>query len=118
MKVTKASSRTALRDIDELIELGILEQEEAGGRSTSYRQEHFASLEKIKGARPGIGERLARYVTYAEDQNALHDSCTPERPAVRYWADHLKGAIFQGPRNADKAFARCSGIVSATRPDV
>jgi Fic family protein len=30
MKLTKASSRTALRDIDELIELGILEQEEAG----------------------------------------------------------------------------------------
>jgi len=38
MKLTKASSRTALRDIHELIELGILEQEEAGGRSTSYRQ--------------------------------------------------------------------------------
>jgi len=37
MKLTKASSRTALRDIDGLIELGILEQEEAGGRSTSYR---------------------------------------------------------------------------------
>ena len=37
MKLTKASSRTALRDINELIELGILEQEEAGGRSTSYR---------------------------------------------------------------------------------
>jgi Fic family protein len=37
MKLTGASSRTALRDIDELIELGILEQEEAGGRSTSYR---------------------------------------------------------------------------------
>jgi Fic family protein len=37
MKLTKASSRTALRDIDELIELDILEQEEAGGRSTSYR---------------------------------------------------------------------------------
>jgi Fic family protein len=37
MKLTKASSRTALRDIDELIELAILEQEEAGGRSTSYR---------------------------------------------------------------------------------
>lgn len=37
MKLTKASSRTALRDIDELIQLGILEQEEAGGRSTSYR---------------------------------------------------------------------------------
>jgi Fic family protein len=37
MKLTKASSRTALRDIGELIELGILEQEEAGGRSTSYR---------------------------------------------------------------------------------
>jgi Fic family protein len=37
MKMTKASSRTALRDIDELIAAGIMEQEEAGGRSTSYR---------------------------------------------------------------------------------
>jgi Fic family protein len=37
MKLTKTSSRTALRDINELIELSILEQEEAGGRSTSYR---------------------------------------------------------------------------------
>jgi Fic family protein len=38
MKMTKASSRTALRDIEELIELKILEQEDAGGRSTSYRR--------------------------------------------------------------------------------
>jgi Fic family protein len=37
MKLTKASSRTALRDIEELIASGIIEQEEAGGRSTSYR---------------------------------------------------------------------------------
>jgi Fic family protein len=37
MKMTKASSRTALRDIEELIVLGIIEHEEAGGRSTSYR---------------------------------------------------------------------------------
>ena len=37
MKITKASSRTALRDIEELIATGVLEQEEAGGRSTSYR---------------------------------------------------------------------------------
>jgi len=37
MKMTKASSRTALRDIEELIGLRIIEQEEAGGRSTSYR---------------------------------------------------------------------------------
>jgi Fic family protein len=36
MKITKASSRTALRDIEELIGLGIIEQQ-AGGRSTSYR---------------------------------------------------------------------------------
>ena len=40
MKLTKASSRTSLRDIDELIELGILEQGGAGGRSTSYRLRH------------------------------------------------------------------------------
>jgi Fic family protein len=37
MKMTKASSRTALRDIDELIAAGVIEQEEAGGRSTAYR---------------------------------------------------------------------------------
>src|SRR5216683_7270526 len=37
MKITKASSRTALRDIEELIAAGVIEQEEAGGRSTSYR---------------------------------------------------------------------------------
>ena len=36
-------------------------------------REHFATLEKIKGARPGIGDRLARYVTYGEDQNALQE---------------------------------------------
>jgi Fic family protein len=37
MKMTKASSRTALRDIEELIAARVIEQEEAGGRSTSYR---------------------------------------------------------------------------------
>jgi Fic family protein len=36
-KITRASSRTGLRDIEELIDMGVLEQEEAGGRSTSYR---------------------------------------------------------------------------------
>jgi Fic family protein len=43
MKLTKASSRTALRDINELIELGIIVQEESGGRSTSYRLEKSLS---------------------------------------------------------------------------
>ena len=37
MKMTKTSSSTALRDIEQLIALGVIEQEEAGGRSTSYR---------------------------------------------------------------------------------
>jgi Fic family protein len=36
-KITKASSRTALRDIEELIAAGLIAREEAGGRSTSYR---------------------------------------------------------------------------------
>jgi Fic family protein len=54
MKLTKASSRTALRDIEELIAVGVIEQEEAGGRSTSYRLtrnfEH--NIEKPKGGGP------------------------------------------------------------------
>jgi hypothetical protein len=37
MKLTKASSRTTLRDIEQLINIGVLEQEGAGGRSTSSR---------------------------------------------------------------------------------
>lgn len=35
-KITKCSSDTALRDIKDLIEKGILKQEESGGRSTNY----------------------------------------------------------------------------------
>jgi hypothetical protein len=42
MKLTKASSRTALRDVEQLIDLGVMEQEEAGGRSTSYRLKDVA----------------------------------------------------------------------------
>jgi Fic family protein len=44
MKITKASSRTALRDIEELIDAGVMEQEEAGGRSTSYRLKKTARI--------------------------------------------------------------------------
>ena len=35
-KMTKCSTDTALRDIKDLIEKGILKQDEAGGRSTNY----------------------------------------------------------------------------------
>lgn len=35
-KITKCSSDTALRDIKDLVEKGILKQEEQGGRSTNY----------------------------------------------------------------------------------
>lgn len=35
--MTKTSTDTALRDIQDLIKKGVLEQEESGGRSTSYR---------------------------------------------------------------------------------
>ena len=46
MKITKTSSRTALRDIEELIVAGVIEQEEGGGRSTSYRLNRGA---KVRG---------------------------------------------------------------------
>ena len=52
MKMTKASSRTALRDIEELIALGIIEQEEAGGRSTSYRL-HKILADKVSDTTEG-----------------------------------------------------------------
>lgn len=52
MKMTKASSRTALRDIEELIALGIIEQEEAGGRSTSYRL-HKILADRVSDTKEG-----------------------------------------------------------------
>ncbi len=36
-KITKCSKDSAIRDINDLIDKNILEQEELGGRSTSYR---------------------------------------------------------------------------------
>ena len=35
-KIAKCSADTALRDIKDLIEKGILKQEKSGGRSTNY----------------------------------------------------------------------------------
>lgn len=40
-KITKSSSDTALRDIQDLIKKGILQQEQQGGRSTSYELADF-----------------------------------------------------------------------------
>jgi Fic family protein len=40
-KMTKCSSDTALRDIKDLIEKGILRQELQGGRSTNYELAEF-----------------------------------------------------------------------------
>ncbi|MFM8810180.1 MAG: Fic family protein [Chthoniobacterales bacterium] len=40
-KLAKCSADTALRDINDLLERGILEREKAGGRSTSYRLAAF-----------------------------------------------------------------------------
>ena len=35
-KITKCSTDTALRDIKDLIEKGVMRQDEAGGRSANY----------------------------------------------------------------------------------
>ncbi|PWH84945.1 hypothetical protein DIT68_12395 [Brumimicrobium oceani] len=45
-KIAKCSSDTALRDIKDLIEKGILKQEESGGRSTNYE---LAEVVNFKG---------------------------------------------------------------------
>jgi len=47
MKMTKASSRTSLRDIERLITLGVIEREEAGGRSTSYRLKSIVEQKQV-----------------------------------------------------------------------
>lgn len=52
-KITKSSSDTALRDIRELVERGILIQNPGGGRSTSYR---LASPEEIPDQTTGLSQ--------------------------------------------------------------
>lgn len=42
-KIAKCSKDTALRDIKDLIEMGVLKQEEGGGRSTNYELSQFES---------------------------------------------------------------------------
>ena len=48
VKMTHTSSRTALRDIEGLIASGVIEQEDAGGRSTSYRLRRTAGTGPVK----------------------------------------------------------------------
>jgi Fic family protein len=43
-KITKVSADTALRDIQNLVEQGVLEKEDSGGRSTSYRLVELADI--------------------------------------------------------------------------
>ena len=67
MKLTKASSRTALRDIEELIAMGILEQGEAGGRSTSYRLKAM-----LAGRQQEIQAERDRKLEAAREQRKNH----------------------------------------------
>jgi len=62
MKMTKASSRTALRDIEELIAIGVSEQEEAGGRSTSYRLKKI--VEQKTRTSEGTRSNLSPWLTH------------------------------------------------------
>lgn len=53
---------------------------EAGERLVMAKalREHFAPIEQRKGVRPGIAERLARFVVYGEDHNALNEITAPQ----------------------------------------
>src|SRR5262249_2308540 len=41
-------------------------------------REHFAPFEKMKGVRQGIGDRLARFVLYGEQQIGLNEIAAPQ----------------------------------------
>jgi Fic family protein len=47
-KLTKCSSDTALRDIQQLLQRGVLYQNEGGGRSTSYRLAASHELDAVE----------------------------------------------------------------------
>ena len=51
-KITKCSQDTAQRDINDLIKKDILEKEDAGGRSTSYRLREREAVSETLPALP------------------------------------------------------------------
>jgi len=61
MNLTRASSRTAFRDIEELIKFGILEKEEAGGRSTSYRLKKVVGRQSERDCAPHLLTEAMEY---------------------------------------------------------
>jgi hypothetical protein len=58
---------------------------DAGGRIVIAQalREHLAPLEKMKGVRPGITDRLARFVASGEDRNALNEITVPQSGTQR-----------------------------------
>lgn len=46
-KMAKCSADTALRDIKDLIDKGVLEQEKSGGRSTNYKLVVFGTQSQV-----------------------------------------------------------------------
>jgi prophage maintenance system killer protein len=76
-KITKVSNDTALRDILDLVNQGILEREDAGGRSTNYR---------FKNVSPSSPCNLSARSVELIDENSFIKCGASDRPPEKYAA--------------------------------
>jgi len=87
MKITKTSSRTALRDIEELIAAGVIEQEEP-------RKEHFLQAKQgCKGQRAGLVDlrslRLHCQKCVSRNRNQAMTKLSFEEALIEVWRQAL-----------------------------
>lgn len=80
--LTKSSSDTALRDIQQLVERGVLVRNAAGGRSTSYSLADSEIIEQLGMTRSCADARPSR-IRVHHDNRALRQSKAGEPPAGR-----------------------------------
>jgi hypothetical protein len=108
MKMTKASSRTALRDLEELIAAGVIEQEETGGRSTSYRLMKRIVEGELKVApagrrmkTAGIREMRPHEISAGEsNRGGAPEAFDYPKPTSRRYEKHIQtisGSAWAGP---------------------
>jgi Fic family protein len=73
--LTKSSNDTALRDIQQLVERGVLVRNRAGGRRTSIRSQASKRVRSSRG-----GRQVATYSTFVKHGPSVATRVIPSRP--------------------------------------
>ena len=87
-KLAKCSQDTALRDIETLIELGIMEKEPGGGRSTAYRLLIGAVQNDLGYRRPAL---LSEHQYYPVSGTPVRGHGSADLALIKRWNEVVGG---------------------------